>query len=284
MTLIGVLALLSGCDPARAPVGAASRIVPASPVEDVVPVARVLNEIRCDYLDFAASDYARARRLAVGKVTGSVTLSVARGGDAATGVLMAPAALRIDRAGPRPAADAPFDDGLTLAFAMDPDLALNPAASGLDCTPDKRLAQPILSFTALAAGLSEVSGGTAIRIRSPLRYRGQFYLRREDGGVAAVVVRVDRARAGADARYVQSFDVTVETGAPSWFADVGPATAEPRPDHMPPAKAPPPARSSRVLSVPQAPRPGQPRARAPIATAAVEHRCIGTSGDDIVCY
>jgi hypothetical protein len=285
------LALLSSCSATRLPLLGESRVAPQP--DDTVPIAVVLNEIKCDYLDFAYSDQARARRLAVGKVTGSVTLAVARdGARGALGVAVAPGPLRIAAAAGGAETPAPAN-GLTIPFAMDPTLALNPGAAGIDCSPAARLAQPILPLTALADGMAAAADGGRpyIQIRSPLRYQGQFYLQRDAGAgaVAAVPVRVDPARVTEPA-YLQAFDITVETGGASWFADVGPATAEPRPaparrraplarPTLPApviAAAPPP---SRVLRVPQAPRrPGAPR-----ELAATEHRCIGGTSD-LVCY
>lgn len=270
----------------------------------LVPVATVLNEVKCDYLDFAYSDYARQQRLPLGKVRGTLRLSLSRIGTAATlGVPVAPSDLRLDDAA------APIvarDNGLTVSFDLDPALALNPAGAKLDCAAPKRLARTILDFTELAAQFADARR-VAPGLRSPIRYQGQFFLRRGPGEVDVVLVRVDPARVGRDLVYLQSFDVTIETGAASWFADVGPATAEPRPQPAASAPAtaapmvaprverrdvpaPAPGTAPRIelrdipavtpatrrgLRVPTAPRPaGTPPAR----------RCVSDASGELACY
>lgn len=260
-----------------------------------VPVARVVNELKCDYLDFAYSDFARARRLAVGRMDGAITLAIVRdtsgdGTAGATGVAVADRPLRVDRDYVR--GPGSVQNALTIPIGFDPRLALNPAAAGLDCSPGARLAQPIVGITALADTLTRVeSGAPAFIVGSPVRWQGQFYLRRNAaGGTDVVLVKVDPARVSTDALYLQSVDLTVETGAASWFAATGPATAEPRPRDMPRAAArvapadqvpdPASARRSRVITVPRAPVvPGRT-----VRVAPVEHRCVGSSPADMVCY
>ena len=237
-----------------------------------VPVATIVNTLKCDYLDFAYSDYARARRLAVGKVTGSVSLALSRRGTDGVAVAVAPQPIRVDRDHVRGAAKA--DNALTIPFAMDPQLALDPARSGLDCSPAARLAQPVLPFTALAAEIARASQGAPyFTMRSPIRWQGQFYLLRRGGATEVALVKVDPARVATDGIYLHAFDLAIETGAPSWFADVGPATAEPREE---PAPAPRPG--SRVLRVPQAP------VRARAAVPVRERQCVGPNVSEIVCY
>ena len=198
----------------------------ATPPVALVPVATLLNEVKCDYLDFAYSDYARQQRLAVGKVRGELRLTLSRIGTAATlGVPVAPGDLRLDDSA---STIAPSGNGLTVPFELDPRLALNPGASGLDCAASKRLSRTILDFTQLAAEFAQARRlEPAVKLRSPIRYRGQFMLRRGPGGVDVVLLTLDPARVGRDVGYLQTFDLAIETGAPSWFADVGPATAEP---------------------------------------------------------
>jgi hypothetical protein len=99
-----------------------------------------------------------------------------------------------------------------------------------------------------------------------------------------VLVKIDPSRVGRDLLYLQSFDVTIETGAASWFADIGPATAEPRSGFATPPGTPrielreipptsPPTR--RGIRVPTAPRPaGAPPAR----------RCVADSSGELACY
>lgn len=261
----------------------------------IVPVATILNEVKCDYLDFAYSDYARQQRLPLGKVHGTLRLSLSRIGTTATlGVPVAPGDVRLDDAA---SPVTPGDRGMTLSFDMDPRLALDPAGAKLDCAPGKRLARTILDFTQLAAQFAEARR-TAPGLRSPIRYQGQFYLRRGPGGVDVVLVSVDPARVGRDLLFLQSFDATIESGAVSWFADIGPATAEPRgmPATPPPAGAPlagaPLSTAPRIelraipsatpatrrgVRVPTAPRPaGTP----PPAGS----RCIADRSGELACY
>lgn len=242
----------------------------------VVAVGTVLNEVRCDYLEFARSDHARRKRLAVGKVTGTIHLSLSRDGTRANmiGVPVAPAALRIDPRGTVPPAP---DDTLALPVSFDPALALNPDAAGLDCGPRARLGRPVLEFTGLAAALAgaERTDAAALRIGSPVRYRGQFYLRRrDDGEVDVVLARADPARLGADAIYLQSFDLAIESGTPSWFAD---------------ADAPPAAAPAGVLpsatAIAQRPRVRVPTAPRPLGSRRVSQgRCIADPRGAIACY
>ena len=279
-----------------------------------VPVSRVVNELKCDYLDFAWSDFARARRLAVGRVSGSIVLAIVRDMSRnGTGVAVADRPVRVDRDYVRGAGT--VQNALTIPVSFDPKLALDPGSAGLDCSPDARLAQPIVGVAALAAELTRIesAGGAAFGaaggVTGPVRWQGQFYLRRNRaGGIDVVLVKVDPARVATDGLYLQSVDLTIETAAPSWFGDVGAATAEPRPATTtrpvrrqpampvtaPPVRAPapvrepapaptraaPPTRPSRVIAVPTAPGRRPPVERAP----AVEHRCIGDSGADMVCY
>jgi hypothetical protein len=136
----------------------------------------------------------------------------------------------------------------------------------------------VLAFTALAEQIARASQGAPyFKLGSPIRWQGQFYLRRSGGAVEVALVRVDPARVAADGIYLHAVDLSIETGRPSWFADVGPATAEPR--DPAPTPAPIPRPGSRVLRVPQAPvralpAPPQPR----------ERRCVGTDASEIVCY
>lgn len=254
-----------------------------------VPVATIVNTLKCDYLDFAYSDYARQRRLAVGKVTGQVALALSRNGTDGVAVAVAPRAIRVDRDYVRGQARA--DNALTIPFTMDPKLALDPAGAGLDCSPAARLADPVLPFTALAAEVARASSGAPyFTLRSPIRWQGQFYLVRDRGAVRVALVKVDLARVATDGIYLHAFDLSIETGQPSWFADVGPATAEPRaPVPATPAPAVPPAAAkprpgSRVLRIPQAPVRARPAAPAPTpAPARRERRCVGADGE-IVCY
>lgn len=261
---------------------ASRRSTPVAPVA-VVPVERVLNEIKCDYLDFAYSDYARAARLGVGRLTGTVTLSLTRAGTGGEqiGVPISAGAIRLDAPVTARGGQVPVDNALTVPFAFDPQLALNPAAAGLDCSPGNRLAHPILSVTALAASLSRAGpGGGHAAIGSPLRYQGQFYLVLGDDAVDVVPVRIDPARVGADAILLQSFDARVETGTTSWFADVGPGTTEPRtPANALAAQAPlpgeaPPPPSGRVRQVP----------RSPLSRQAPAHRCVPDASGELLCY
>lgn len=273
------MALLTGATPAFPRDSGDAATVPVAAGE--VPVATIVNTLKCDYLDFAYSDYARQQRLAVGKVTGSIALSLSRRGTQGVAVAVAPRPIRVTRDFVR--GTAPVDNALTVPFTMDPRLALDPARSGLDCSPGARLAQPILPFTAIAAEIARTaSGAPYFTIRSPIRWQGQFYLVREGGAIGVALVKVDPARVATDGIYLHAFDLSIETGAASWFADIGPATAEPRSRDAPPRAVPrppvaTPARASRVLRVPQAPR----RVRAaPIAT----RRCVGPSDAEIVCY
>lgn len=266
--VFGAFALASLAAGSDARTRAAPQVLPDDSLP-VVAVATVLNEVKCDYLDFARSDYARQKRLAVGKVTGTIRLSLSRDGTraGAVGVPVAPAALRIDDAAG--AATAP-DDTLSLPVTFDPDLALNPDAPGAGCDPRSRLARPILEFTGLAAALS----GATREIGSPIRYRGQFYLRRRDDGATDVVLaRATPARLGAEAIYLQSFDLAIETGAASWFAD---ADGPPRP-------APPVAVAQRPrVRVPTAPHPAGSRAAPP--TRVSQGRCVADPRGAIACY
>lgn len=274
MLLAAGLAVVTSCAGGHLPLARASGAAPLPP--ETVAVARVLNEIKCDYLDFAYSDFARARRLPVGKVTGNVTLAVSRDGTAPLGVAVAPAPLRLadDLRG---AASPP--GALTVPFALDPQLALDPAAAGLDCAPAARLGQPVIELTGLAGAIAPAQGGGPyLQIRSPLRYQGSFYLLRSDDGIDVVPVRGDVARLGRDAVYLHRFDITVETGGASWFSDLGPATAEPRP-----AVAPSRPRV-RVPTAPIARRPAAPvRAPSPIVLARRERQCVGSTAE-MVCY
>lgn len=257
----GALALLAGCE--TVPLSSASEAGGRSALARGVPVAAVLNEIRCDYLDLAYSDFARARRLAVGRISGEVTLSLSRGGTAVeAAVAPAPLAWSDDGRGAATSANT-----LAVPFALDPQLALNPAAAGLDCRPAARLARPILGLTALASALAPAQGGGPyLQMRSPLRYQGAFYLLRDaaSGRIDAVPVRGDPARLGPDASFVHGFEVTVETGGASWFSDVGAATAEPRP-------------SARRVRVPSAPVRSA-------ATRPDQRGCVGNPAVDLVCY
>ncbi len=264
---------------------------PTPPVA-LVPVATLLNEVKCDYLDFAYSDYARQQRLAVGKVRGELRLTLSRIGTAVTlGVPVAPGDLRLDDFA---STIAPSGNGLTVPFELDPRLALNPGASGLDCAATKRLSRTILDFTQLAAEFAQARRlEPALKIRSPIRYRGQFMLRRGPGGVDVVLLTLDPARVSRDAGYLQSFDLVIETGAPSWFADVGPATAEPRPAvAITPAPAPSPTSPSapRIeLQRIDPPLPGaRPRVRVPTAPrpagAPPVRRCLSDASGEIACY
>ena len=287
---------------------AAARVREPLPVPAaLVPVATVLNEVKCDYLDFAYSDFARQQRLPLGKVRGTLRLSLSRIGTAATlGVPVAPSDLRLDDAAVPVVAR---ENGLTVSFDLDPALALDPAGAKLDCAAPKRLARTILDFTELAAQFADTRR-VAPGLRSPIRYQGQFFLRRGPGGVDVVLVRVDPARVGRDLMYLQSFDVTIETGAASWFADVGPATAEPRPLPAAPAPlsapvssapmvaprieravpAPAPGTAPRIelrdipavtpptrrgLRVPTAPRP---------AGVRPARRCVSDASGELACY
>lgn len=283
---LAVMCLLSPANPAVARVREA---LPAPTA--IVPVATVLNEVKCDYLDFAYSDYARQQRLPLGKVRGTLRLSLSRIGTAATlGVPVAPADLRLDDAAVPVASGA---KGLTLAFDLDPALALDPAGAKLDCAPGKRLARTILDFTQLAAQFAEArSVAPRPGLRSPIRYQGQFFLRRGPGGIDVVLVTVDPARIGRDLIYLQSFDVAIETGAPSWFSDIGPATAETRstPAAPMPSPGPMPASAPRIdlrelpSAVPGARRgirvPTAPRA----AGAPPARRCVPDRSGELACY
>lgn len=300
--LAATLAVVTSCTAGQFPLARASRPLPPA---ETVAVARVLNEIKCDYLDFAYSDFARARRLPVGKVSGHVTLALSRDGTAPLGVAVAPGPLRLadDRLGP---ASAP--ESLTVPFVLDPQLALDPEAAGLDCAPAARLARPVLALTGLASAIAPAQGGGPyLQIRSPLHYQGAFYLLRSGEAVDAVPVRGDAARLGPDAAYLHRFDIIVETGGASWFSDVGPATAEPRPATAVPARpkrarppiarpgltrptpAPAPTRSAvrPSVRVPTAPVAGRPRVAERVARptrlAQRERRCVG-GVSDMVCY
>jgi len=256
----------------------------------VVPVATILNEVKCDYLDFAYSDYARQARLPLGRVRGTLRLSLSRIGTApALGVAVAPGDVRLDDAAP-PVAQG--DNALTLSFDMDPKLALDPAGAKLDCAADKRLARTILDVTQLAAQFAEARR-VAPGLRSPIRYQGQFFLRRGPGGVDVVLVKVDPARVGRDLVYLQSFDVTIETGAASWFADLGPATAEPR--DAPAAVAPVAAAVTppriELRDIPRATPVGRRGIRVPTAPRPVgappppaRSRCVADASGEIACY
>jgi len=288
--VIGGLALIS----AASMVGARGRATPpaVTPPVALVRVATLLNEVKCDYLDFAYSDYARQQRLPLGKVRGELRLTVSRIGTAATlGVPVAPGDLRLDE---KAAAAPPSGNGLTVPFELDPKLALNPGASGLDCAAPKRLSRTILDFTQLAAQFADARRlEPAVKLRSPIRYRGQFMLRRGPGGIDVVLLTLDPARVGRDAGYLQTFDLAIETGTPSWFADVGPATAEPRPAV---AAAPAPASSPTPPSAPRIelqridpPLPGaRPRVRVPTAPrpagAPPVRRCVSDASGEIACY
>lgn len=305
--LLGAIALISGCEMARTRVATADVAPP--PLTDTVPIATVLNEIKCDYLDFAYSDYARARRLAVGKVTGTLRLSVSQDGTRSNAFAVPVAA---DAIAPGAGQASVPQNVLVVPFALDPNLALNPGGAGFRCGPEARLARPIWDVTALAAALAPLqadAGGLALR--SPLTFTGQFYLRRTADGAEPVPVTLAPARVGAAAVFVQSFTASVETGTASWFADVGTATAEPRgtpgtgyaPEPkraappVPPLPAPPAAspaaaaepeagiaRPSR-FRIPTAPAsPAQRRARtAPPATLTVR-RCTPDAGGELLCY
>ena len=280
-------------------VEARDRGAPATATRPValVPVATLLNEVKCDYLDFAFSDYARQQRLAVGKVRGELRLIPSRIGTAPTlGVPVAPGDLRLVETG---LATVPGGNGLTLPFELDPKLALNPAASGLDCAASKRLSRTILDFTQLAVQFADARRlEPALKLRSPVRYRGQFMLRQGPGGVDVVLLSLDPARLGSDAGYVQTFDLLIETGTPSWFADVGPATAEPRPDAAPaptaanaPTAAPAAAAAAPRIELRRIdpPAPGiRPRVRVPIAPRPAgsprARRCVADAGGEMVCY
>lgn len=292
--VIGGLALISAASMA----GARGRATPPAitPPVALVPVATLLNEVKCDYLDFAYSDYARQQRLPLGKVRGELRLTLSRIGTAATlGVPVAPGNLRLDETA---SAVLPGGNGLTVPFELDPALALNPGASGLDCAAPKRLSRTILDFTQLAAQFADARRlEPAVKLRPPIRYRGQFMLRRSPGGVDVVLLALDPARVGKDAGYLQTFDLAIETGTPSWFADVGPATAELRPTA--PA-APPPARAAErpaaQVAVPRIelrridpPLPGaRPRVRVPTAPrpagAPPVRRCVSDASGEIACY
>ena len=127
-----------------------------------VPVSRVVNELKCDYLDFAWSDFARARRLAVGRVSGSIVLAIVRDMSRnGTGVAVADRPVRVDRDYVRGAGT--VQNALTIPVSFDPKLALDPGSAGLDCSPDARLAQPIVGVAALAAELTRIesAGGAA---------------------------------------------------------------------------------------------------------------------------
>lgn len=281
----------------------------ATPPTALVPVETLLNEVKCDYLDFAYSDYARQQRLAVGKVRGELRLTLSRIGTAPRlGVPVAPGNLRLDETAP---AVPPTGNGLTLPFELDPRLALNPGASGLDCAASRRLSRTILDFTQLAAQFTDARRlEPALKLRSPIRYRGQFMLRQGPGGVDVVLLSLDPARVGADVGYVQVFDLAIETGAASWFADVGPATAKPRasltepaepasaaapvalasPQPSPPPSPPPPSSAPRIeLGRIDPPAPGpRPRVRVPMAPRAPgaprPRRCIPDASGELACY
>ncbi len=267
-----------------------SPVPSATPPVALVPVATLLNEVKCDYLDFAYSDYARQQRLAVGKVRGELRLTLSRIGTAATlGVPVAPGDLRLDDSA---STIAPSGNGLTVPFELDPKLALNPGASGLDCAASKRLSRTILDFTQLAAEFAQARRlEPAVKLRSPIRYRGQFMLRRGPGGVDVVLLTLDPARAGRDAGYLQTFDFAIETGAPSWFADVGPATAEPRPAvaaaPMPSPISPSAPRIELQRIDPPLPGP-RPRVRVPTAPrpagAPPVRRCVADASGELACY
>lgn len=302
--LIGVATpLISGAFVADA----RERIAPVTATRPValVPIATLLNEVKCDYLDFAYSDYARQQRLAVGKVRGELRLTLSRIGTAATlGVPVAPGDLRLDETA---RVVTPNNNGLSVPFELDPKLALNPGASGLDCAAPKRLSRTILDFTQLAAQFADARRlEPVLKLRSPIRYRGQFMLRRGPGGVDVVLLSLDPARIGADAGYVQTFDLSIETGTSSWFADVGPATAEPRPvspaaptsaaiappspSPRPPAPAPAPSPAPRIeLQRIDPPAPGtRPRVRVPTAPRPAGsprvRRCVTDAGGELACY
>lgn len=271
-----------------------SPVPSATPPVALVPVATLLNEVKCDYLDFAYSDYARQQRLAVGKVRGELRLTLSRIGTAATlGVPVAPGDLRLDDSA---STIAPSGNGLTVPFELDPRLALNPGASGLDCAASKRLSRTILDFTQLAAEFAQARRlEPAVKLRSPIRYRGQFMLRRGPGGVDVVLLTLDPARVGRDVGYLQTFDLAIETGAPSWFADVGPATTEPRPavataPATAPAPSPIPPSAPRIeLQRIDPPLPGpRPRVRVPTAPrpagAPPVRRCVADASGELACY
>lgn len=275
VALLGAILLISGCQIFRAPVESTGGVVADLPPQ-TVPIATVLNEIRCDYLDFAYSDYARAKRLAVGKVTGTLRLSVSQDGTrrASFAVPVANGALPFGREVGTPVAQSM----LTVPFALDPKLALDPASSGFDCSAAARLARPIWDVTALAAAIAPVQDGDPrLRLRSPLTFAGRFYLRRTATGIEPVPITLDPARAGAAALYLQSFEASVETGAASWFADVGSATAEPK--GTPGTGYDAPVRPSRVR-VPTAPHAG--RANPPRIMR--EHRCVADRSGELLCY
>lgn len=254
----------------------------------IVPAATILNEVKCDYLDFAYSDYARQQRLPLGRARGTMRVSLSRIGTATTlGVPVAPGDVRLDDAVAPATAAA---NGLTLSFDLDPKLALDPAGAKLDCAPGKRLARTILDFTELAAQFAEARRA-APGLHSPIRYQGQFFLRRGPGGVDVVLVKVDPARVGRDLLYLQSFDVTIETGAASWFADISPATAEPRPATAEPRSAfatPPGAPRIELREIPPASPPTRRGIRVPTAPrpagAPAARRCVTDSSGELACY
>ncbi|WP_375272350.1 hypothetical protein [Sphingomonas sp.] len=290
--VIGGLALISAASTGDARGRAAAPAL--TPPAALVPVATLLNEVKCDYLDFAYSDYARQQRLPLGKVRGELRLTLSRIGTAATlGVPVAPGDLRLDETAPA-AVSSP--NGLTIPFELDPKLALNPAASGLDCAASRRLSRTILDFTQLAAEFAQARRlEPAVKLRSPIRYRGQFMLRKGPGGVDVLLLTLDPARVGRDVGYLQAFDLSIETGTPSWFADVGPATAEPRPAAVaaqPPAAPPPsvPSAAPRIeLRRIDPPVPGtRPRFRVPTAPrpagAAPARRCVADASGELACY
>lgn len=277
LALLAAIALVSGCETCRTPPLRNGYDAPALPAE-TVPIATVLNEIRCDYLDFAYSDYARQRLLAVGRVVGTLRLSVSHDGTrlGSFAVPVTAGTLPFGRGGDAAVAQSV----LTVPFALDPKLALDPAGAGFDCSAGARLEHPIWDVTALAAAVAPVQAAAPqLTLRSPLTFQGRFYLRRGDTGVEPVAVTVDPARSGAAALYLQSFEATVETGVASWFADVGAATAEPKGLPGTGYAAAPPPRASRVR-VPTAPHPAR---TGPPRTMLV-HRCTPDASGELLCY
>lgn len=227
--------LVSGCntlDRPKPPVPMPPTDVPVA-VGAVAPVALLINELKCDYNEWLDARVPYPDRLVIGKVTGTLTLSLTRDFNTSAGLGVAVAAGPINiTPSASQTTETKVENGLVIPFEMSPNAdGTKPSGTKADCQPENRLASPILGLKALGTQLSSApSGSPYFRLSDDLHYTGQFYLKQDTELKAKVVIlafTIDPGSLGRNAEFIQKFDIKVNvTGSAPALTQTKPATAK----------------------------------------------------------
>lgn len=212
---IGLVAFaLSGCvDSAVAPNANGSTVAR----QNLVPVAMIINELKCDYREGMEQ---KSQRVRYGSAAVALTLSTTTDQTQEqslklsipvfSGFLSLKPSLSKSK-------EHKTVNTVTLKFTLDPDLRKHTTdPDALQCDPQHRLPSPIIPAADLKAAVDRAPAGSPYLVFfDDAEISGQFYLKKSSSvglSVETIPVSINPGTLGSSAEYIQSYDICINLG------------------------------------------------------------------------